>query len=75
MLRRNKGKEDDQLAVVIADMKRRSPTSAELPPDVNAFDDAATWASQVRKCALEGIFSWMMKRLRVHLRSAATRRC
>lgn len=52
VLRRNKGKEDDQLAVVVADMKRRSPTSAELPPDVNAFDDAATWASQVCKLHL-----------------------
>ncbi|CAM9996586.1 unnamed protein product, partial [Ectocarpus fasciculatus] len=28
--------------------KRRSPTSAELPPDVNAFDDPAAWASQVQ---------------------------
>eukprot|EP00752_Nemacystus_decipiens_P014650 g13047.t1 len=46
-LRRNKGQEDDQQAVVIADMKRRSPTSAELPPDVNAFDDPAAWASQL----------------------------
>lgn len=46
-LRRNKGQEDDQQAVVIADMKRRSPTAAELPPDVNAFDDPAAWASQV----------------------------
>lgn len=46
-LRRNKGQEDDQQAVVIADMKRRSPTSAELPPDVNDFDDPAAWASQV----------------------------
>lgn len=46
-LRRNKGQEDDQQAVVIADMKRRSPTSAELPPDVNAFEDPAAWASQV----------------------------
>lgn len=31
----------------MADMKRRSPTSAELSPDVNAFDDPAAWASQV----------------------------
>lgn len=46
-LRRNKGREEDQLAVVVADMKRRSPTSAELPPDINAFDDPAAWASQV----------------------------
>lgn len=46
-LRRNTGQEDDQLAVVIADMKRRSPTSAELSPEVNAFDDPAAWASQV----------------------------
>lgn len=46
-LRRNKGQEDDQQAVVIADMKRRSPTAAELPPDVNAFNDPAAWASQV----------------------------
>lgn len=46
-LRRNKGREQDQLAVVVADMKRRSPTSAELPPDINAFDDPAVWASQV----------------------------
>ncbi|CAM9560897.1 unnamed protein product [Scytosiphon promiscuus] len=46
-LRRNKGQEDDQLAVVVADMKRRSPTSAELPPDVNSFDDPAAWASQL----------------------------
>lgn len=46
-LRRNKGQQDDQLAVVVADMKRRSPTSAELPPDVNSFGDPAAWASQV----------------------------
>lgn len=46
-LRRNKGQDDDHMTVVIADMKRRSPTSAGLPPDVNAFDDAAAWASQV----------------------------
>ena len=48
-LRRNKGQEDVHQAVVIADMKRRSPTSAELPPDVNAFDDPAAWASQVTR--------------------------
>lgn len=46
-LRRNKGQEQDHQAVVVADMKRRSPTSAELSPDVNAFDDPAAWASQV----------------------------
>eukprot|EP00903_Cladosiphon_okamuranus_P011971 g11243.t1 len=46
-LRRNKGQEDDQQAVVVADIKRRSPTAAELPPDVNAFDDPATWAAQL----------------------------
>lgn len=47
VLRRNKGQDDAHQAVVIADIKRRSPTSAELPPDVNAFDDPAAWASQV----------------------------
>ncbi|CAN0249720.1 unnamed protein product [Laminaria digitata] len=46
-LRRNKGQDDDHMTVVVADMKRRSPTSAELPPDVNAFDDPAAWASQL----------------------------
>ncbi|CAM9800510.1 unnamed protein product [Ectocarpus sp. 13 AM-2016] len=46
-LRRNKGQEQDHQAVVVADMKRRSPTSAELPPAVNAFDDPAAWASQL----------------------------
>ncbi|CAM9666966.1 unnamed protein product [Ascophyllum nodosum] len=45
-LRRNKGQDQPHMTVAVADVKRRSPTSAELPPDVNAFDDAATWASQ-----------------------------
>lgn len=46
-LRKNKGREDDHMTVVVADMKRRSPTSATLPPEVNAFDNPAGWASQV----------------------------
>eukprot|EP00904_Undaria_pinnatifida_P007686 jgi/Undpi1/4047/HiC_scaffold_16.g07414.m1 len=46
-LRRNKGQDDDHMTVVVADMKRRSPTSAGLPPDVNAYSDPAAWASQL----------------------------
>lgn len=48
-LRRNKDQGQNHMTVVVADMKRRSPTAAELPPDVNAFDDAAVWASQARE--------------------------
>lgn len=46
-LRRNKGVEEDHMTLVVADLKRRSPTSMELSPDVTRFDDAAEWATQV----------------------------
>lgn len=50
-LRQNKGLDEDHLTLVVADIKRRSPTARDLPPDVNSYDDAAEWADQVHIAA------------------------
>ncbi|CAM9448295.1 unnamed protein product, partial [Discosporangium mesarthrocarpum] len=45
-LRKVKDREGEHEVAVVADLKRRSPTAADLGPDVSNFDDAADMASK-----------------------------